>query len=218
MSYFETKEFARLVSYFERFANLISKEVTPTYSMSNINIPPIQSLLVASGPSHYPGFQSSVRVHRRSQTAGRLRIIHDGGRHGSEQALTLAARGRLPRVLSRRPGSLLLAPSRQRQRRGLPWREGGLEQTVVGLQVAVVAAGAAVEHADDHDGAPAAVDVTPSRWLLAAVLPFCAPLAAHDRRSCSRLWFQFLNVHPLPYRCTSRHVKMQCLFLSITSK
>ena len=111
----------------------------------------------------------------------------------------MAARGRLPPVLLRRPGSLLLAPSRQR--RGLPWREGGLEQAVVGLLVAVVvAAGAAVEHADDHDGAPAAVDVTPSRWLLAAVLPFCLPpLAAYDleagirgaaagyshRRSCS---------------------------------
>ena len=112
----------------------------------------------------------------------------------------MAARGRLPPVLLRRPGSLLLAPSRQRQRRGLRWREGGLEQAAVGLQVAVVAAGAAVEHADDHDGAPAAVDVTPSRWLLAAVLPFCLPpLAAYDleagirgaaagyshRRSCS---------------------------------
>ena len=155
--------------------------------MSNIEIPPIQPLLVACPVLHHPGFQSPVRVRRRSQTAGRLRIIHDGGRHGSEQALTLAARGRLPRVLLRRPGSLLLiAPSRQRQRqrRGLPWREGGLEQAVVGLQVAVVvAAGAAVEQADDHARAPAAMGVTPSWWPLAAVLLFCKPpgrLVAYD--------------------------------------
>ena len=120
-----------------------------------------------------PGSKLPIaRVHQ-SQTAGRQ--DHDDGRHGSEQALRLAARGRLPRVPLRRPGSPLLAPSRQRQRRGLRWREGGLEQAAVGLQVAVVAAGAAVEQADDHARAPAAVDGTPSWYLLAESLPWFFP-------------------------------------------
>ncbi|RCV20387.1 hypothetical protein SETIT_4G052200v2 [Setaria italica] len=51
---------------------------------------------------------------------------------------------------------------RGRQRRGLPWAERGLEQAALfGLQVAVVAAGAAVEQADDDARATAAVGVMP---------------------------------------------------------
>ena len=34
-----SKEFACLVSYFESLTNLMSKEVRPAYSMSNIEIP-----------------------------------------------------------------------------------------------------------------------------------------------------------------------------------
>jgi hypothetical protein len=68
-----------------------------------------------------------------------------------------------------------------RQRRSLPWAAegGGLEQAaLVGIQVAVVAAGAAVEQADDDARAPAAVGVTTPIELI-LLHPFRGPSALY---------------------------------------